>query len=180
METTQKRKKTRRHLSSFQIIIMGFAAAILVGSLLLMLPIATIDRQGACFEDALFTATSAMCVTGLIVQDTATYWSYFGQAVIISLIQVGGLGVITLAMAITTISGRKIGIMQRNTMQEAISAPPYGRNCPADRIYPEGYSLHGADLRSHHVPCLLPGVRPGEGDLVLHFPFHIGILQRWI
>ena len=126
METTQKRKRTRRHLSSFQIIIMGFAAAILVGSLLLMLPIATIDRQGACFEDALFTATSAMCVTGLVVQDTATYWSYFGQAVIIGLIQVGGLGVITLAMAITTISGRKIGIMQRNTMQEAISAPRMG------------------------------------------------------
>ncbi len=113
----------RRHLSSFQIIIMGFAIAILIGSLLLMLPVSTVDRQGASFEDSLFTATSALCVTGLVVQDTATYWSVFGQAVIISLIQVGGLGIITLAMAITTISGKKIGIMQRNTMQEAISAP---------------------------------------------------------
>ena len=180
METTQKRKKTRRHLSSFQIIIMGFAAAILVGSLLLMLPIATIDRQGACFEDALFTATSAMCVTGLIVQDTATYWSYFGQAVIISLIQVGGLGVITLAMAITTISGRKIGIMQRNTMQEAISAPRMGGIVRLTGFILKVTACTELICASHHVPCLLPGVRPGEGDLVLHFPFHIGILQRWI
>lgn len=122
-KSTTRNKHYRRHLSSFQIIAIGFAVAILAGALLLMLPAATQDRQGASFGDALFTATSAMCVTGLIVQDTATYWSYFGQAVIISLIQVGGMGVITLAMAITAISGRKIGIMQRNTMQEAISAP---------------------------------------------------------
>lgn len=76
--------------------------------------------------DALFTATSATCVTGLVVQDTATYWSGFGQAVILTLIQIGGMGVVTLAVAITIISGKKIGLMQRSTMQESIAAPQVG------------------------------------------------------
>ena len=119
-------KPRKRRLSSSQIIILGFAAAILMGSLLLMLPFATQDGQGAPFSDALFTATSAVCVTGLIVHDTATYWSAFGQAVIILLIQIGGMGVITVAVALTKISGRKISLKQRSTMQEAISAPKVG------------------------------------------------------
>lgn len=118
--------RIRKRLSSSQIIILGFAAVILMGSLLLMLPIATQDGQGAVFTDALFTATSAVCVTGLIVQDTATYWSTFGQAVIIILIQIGGMGVITVAVAISSISGKKISLKQRSTMQEAISAPKVG------------------------------------------------------
>ena len=84
-------RRIKKHLSSAQIIILGFAAVIFTGSLLLMLPISTRDGQGAIFSDALFTATSAVCVTGLVVQDTATYWSVFGQAVIIILIQLGAL-----------------------------------------------------------------------------------------
>lgn len=115
-----------RRLSSSQIILLGFAAAILLGSLLLMLPVATRDGHGASFADALFTSTSAVCVTGLIVRDTATYWSLFGQAVILLLIQVGGMGVVTLAVAIATISGRRIGLKQRSIMQEAICAPKVG------------------------------------------------------
>ena len=67
----------RKQLSSFQIIILGFASLIMIGSILLMLPIATQNSEGAHFLDALFTATSAVCVTGLVVQDTATYWSIF-------------------------------------------------------------------------------------------------------
>lgn len=110
-------------MSSSRVILLGFLLVIAVGTLLLMLPISTQDREGASLTDALFTATSSVCVTGLIVQNTATYWSYFGQAVIISLIQVGGIGVVTLAVAIAMIAGRKIGLMQRSTMQEAISAP---------------------------------------------------------
>lgn len=110
-------------MSSSRIIILGFAAAILIGSILLMLPIATRDGSGASFGDALFTATSAVCVTGLIVQDTATYWSGFGQAVILTLIQIGGMGVVTVAVALFIVSGRKISLKQRSTMQEAISAP---------------------------------------------------------
>ena len=115
-----------RRLTSSQIIVLGFLGAILLGAFLLMLPISTADGKGATFADAVFTATSATCVTGLIVQDTATYWSYFGQAVILLLIQIGGMGVVTFAVAITVASGKKLGLMQRSTMQEAISAHQMG------------------------------------------------------
>ena len=116
----------RRRLSSLQIIILGFALVILMGSLLLMLPIATITGCVTPFNEALFTATSAVCVTGLIIQDTGSYWSGFGQAVILTLIQIGGLGVITVAASFALLSGRKISLMQRSTMQDAISAPKVG------------------------------------------------------
>lgn len=115
-------KRSRRRLSSFQIILLGFAVAILCGACLLMLPIASNDGKVTPFCDALFTSTSAVCVTGLVVRDTAVYWSYFGQAVILLLIQIGGIGVITLAISISMVAGKKIGLGQRNTMQEAISA----------------------------------------------------------
>ena len=113
----------RKHISAFQIISIGFFFVILAGTLLLMLPISTKETGGASFIDALFTATSAVCVTGLVVHDTATYWTEFGQFIILLLIQIGGMGVVTVALAISMISGRKIGLMQRNTMKEAISAP---------------------------------------------------------
>ena len=116
----------KRKLSSSQIILFGFAGVIMIGTLLLMLPFATNSGQSAPFWDALFTSTSAVCVTGLIVQDTAVYWSGFGQAVILLLIQIGGMGVITVAAAITMASGKKISLMQRSTMKDAISAPQVG------------------------------------------------------
>ena len=118
--------RRKRHLSSFQIIILGFAGVILLGTLLLMLPISTIARNVTPFNEALFTATSAVCVTGLVVQDTGSYWSTFGQAVILALIQIGGLGVVTVAASFALLSGRKISLMQRSTMQDAISAPKVG------------------------------------------------------
>ena len=65
-------------------------------------------------------------MTGLIINDTATYWSLFGQGIILLLIQIGGMGIVTVAIAIAVVSGRKIGLMQRSTMQEAISAPTVG------------------------------------------------------
>ena len=116
----------KKRLSSSQIIILGFAGVILFGSILLTLPFSTRDGHGALFSDALFTATSAVCVTGLVVQDTATYWSTFGQAVIIALIQIGGMGVVTVAIAISSFSGKQISLKQRSTMQEAISAHKVG------------------------------------------------------
>ena len=116
----------KRKLSSSQIIFFGFAGVILIGTLLLMLPFATNSGQSASFWDALFTSTSAVCVTGLIVQDTAVYWSGFGQSVILLLIQIGGMGVVTVAAAITMASGKKISLMQRSTMQDAISAHQVG------------------------------------------------------
>ena len=116
----------KRGLTSFQIIILGFAGVILVGALLLMLPISTKSGTVTPFNEALFTSTSAVCVTGLVVQDTATYWSAFGQSIILVLIQIGGLGVITVAASFALLSGRKISLMQRSTMQEAIAAPKVG------------------------------------------------------
>ena len=99
---------------------------ILLGTFLLMLPFSSRAGVATPFSDALFTATSAVCVTGLVVYDTAAYWSVFGQTVIIILIQIGGMGVITVAASFALISGRRISLMQRSTMQEAISAPKVG------------------------------------------------------
>lgn len=113
-------------MTSFQVIIISFFCLILVGTLLLMLPISSRQRCVTSFPDAMFTAVSATCVTGLVVKDTATYWSLFGQAVILTLIQIGGMGVITIGLAIIRASGRKIGLWQRSTMQESISAPQVG------------------------------------------------------
>ena len=118
--------RRKRRLSSFQIIILGFAGVILLGALLLMLPISTTGGNVTPFNETLFTATSAVCVTGLVVQDTGSYWSTFGQAVILALIQIGGLGVVTVAASFALLSGRKISLMQRSTMQDAISAPKVG------------------------------------------------------
>ena len=117
-------KKNR--FTSFQIIILGFIAVILIGALLLMLPVSSKAGIITPFNEALFTSTSAVCVTGLVVQDTATYWSWFGQGIILVLIQIGGLGVITIAVSFALLSGRKISLMQRSVMQEAISAPKVG------------------------------------------------------
>lgn len=120
------KNKKHNHITSFQIIILGFLSVILLGSLFLMLPFATQDGKGATFSDALFTSTSAVCVTGLVLHDTATYWSIFGQGVILVLIQIGGMGIVTIAVAISALSGHKIGLMQRSTMQEAVSAHHVG------------------------------------------------------
>jgi len=122
MMTEQKKRK----ISSFQIIILGFAGVILFGALLLMLPVSSESRMWTPFDEALFTSTSAVCVTGLVVQDTAVYWSAFGEAVILLLIQIGGLGIVTIAASFAMLSGRKISLMQRSTMQEAIAAPKVG------------------------------------------------------
>ena len=98
----------KRRLSSSQIILYGFALVILAGALVLMLPVSSRAGKATPFLDCLFTSTSAVCVTGLIVHDTATYWSGFGQTVILVLIQIGGMGVVTVAAAIAMASGKRI------------------------------------------------------------------------
>ena len=115
-----KLKKNFR-LTSAQIILAGFFLVILAGALLLMLPIASMEGTATPFLDCLFTSTSATCVTGLVVYDTATHWSLFGKIVILSLIQVGGLGVITTAFLIRVILGSKISLIQRTLLQDSIS-----------------------------------------------------------
>ncbi len=115
-----------RYLTSAQIIILGFFSIILLGALLLMLPLSAKCGRITPFSKTLFTATSAVCVTGLVVVDTGSYWSAFGQTVILLLIQIGGLGVITVASLFTMLSHQKISLMQRSIMQDAISAPQVG------------------------------------------------------
>ena len=115
-----------RRLNSFQIVVLGFACMIALGTMILMLPVSSADGIWTPFIDALFTAVTSVCVTGLVVQDTGSYWSGFGQAVILALIQIGGLGVVTVAASFALLSGRKISLMQRSTMQDAISAPKVG------------------------------------------------------
>ena len=119
-------RKKRFRLTGAQLILLGFASMILVGAFLLMLPVSSQERTWTPFIDALFTATSAGCVTGLVVYDTATYWSVFGKVVLFILIQVGGLGIITMTVIFFKLAGKKIGLVHRSTMQEAVSAPSIG------------------------------------------------------
>ena len=118
------RKKNIRFLkkwSSVQIITVGFLLLTLVGASILSLPISSSNGQPTNFVDSLFTATSAVCVTGLVVFDTATHWSLFGKVVIISLIQIGGLGFMTIATMISLIRGKKINLKERLLIQESLN-----------------------------------------------------------
>ncbi len=123
MAPSRKKQLPRRGLTQTQFIAVGFLVLILAGTLLLMLPFAS--RKGAApvgFLDALFTAASASCVTGLVVADTWSQWSLFGQLVILAMIQIGGLGFVTLGVYVSIILRRKIGLRQRGLMQESSSA----------------------------------------------------------
>ncbi len=104
-----------------RILVFGFATVILVGAFLLSLPIASRDGQPLGFLDALFTATSAVCVTGLIVVDTGSHFTKFGQFVIISLIQIGGLGFMAFSTLVAMILGKKIGLKERILIQESFN-----------------------------------------------------------
>lgn len=121
----EKMKRAPR-FSSFRTIVLAFLGVIAAGTVLLMLPVSSASGRSAGFLTALFTSTSSVCVTGLVVVDTATSWSMFGQFVILVLIQIGGLGVITIALLVTMLSGRKIGLVQRSVMSDAISSPQIG------------------------------------------------------
>ena len=113
-------------ISPMKKILAVYCLIILIGAFLLMLPIATRTGQRTSFLDCFFTATSATCVTGLIRFDTYTYWSLFGQIVILCLIQIGGIGFVTFAISIICITGAKIGMNSRYAMQESIAAPQMG------------------------------------------------------
>ena len=111
----------RRHPA--QLIVFAFALGVLVGTLLLLVPFATAGPENASFTTALFTSTSALCVTGLIVVDTPTYWSQFGQVVILGLIQVGGIGIMTLASLLALLVARRLGLRTRLIAQAETAAP---------------------------------------------------------
>ena len=115
-------EKRRKGMTHAQIMALGFIIVIMSGALLLMLPIASKDGTVTHFMDCLFTAVSAGCVTGLVVHDTFTHWSLFGQVVILCMIQVGGLGVITISAIVYRIFGQRIGLNMRNMIQESTYA----------------------------------------------------------
>ncbi|QJA10240.1 Trk family potassium uptake protein [Romboutsia sp. CE17] len=104
-----------------QIMVIGFAAVILLGAIILNLPIVTQSGESVGFINALFTATSAVCVTGLVVVDTATYWNHLGQIIIITLIQVGGLGFMTIATMFALLTKKKINLRERLLIQESLN-----------------------------------------------------------
>ncbi|MDU1855543.1 MAG: potassium transporter TrkG, partial [Clostridium baratii] len=108
-------------LDAVQILALGFGLVILIGAIILSLPISSASGKSTDFLDALFTSTSAVCVTGLITLDTGTYWSQFGQIVIMLLIEVGGLGFMSFATFIAVLLGKKITLRDRLVMQEALN-----------------------------------------------------------
>ena len=126
LQLISKIKNIKIRFNSTQTIFGSFILFILLGSILLSLPISSNEIGSTDFLTCLFTATSSMCVTGLVVVDTATHWSMFGQIVILILIQVGGLGVIVVAALIAIIIGQKFSIIQRATLQEALSVQKVG------------------------------------------------------
>ena len=114
-------KRKRFNISTTHIILLSFLVLILIGALLLSLPISSSDGEAKPFLDALFTATTSSCVTGLVVTPTFSSWSIFGQAVILILIQIGGLGVITVMSGLMILLHRKMGIDDRMLLQDAFN-----------------------------------------------------------
>lgn len=118
--------KKFKNLSGMQLIAFGFFFLIMTGTFLLMLPISSRDGTFTPFMTALFTATSASCVTGLILVDTFTHWSFFGQLVLLLLIQIGGLGFITIGTAVSLILRKKIGLKERGWIKESFNVLDIG------------------------------------------------------
>lgn len=123
---TGKLYQVRNHLTQTQFIAYGFIGIILTGTLLLMLPVSGRNGEATPFLNCLFTATSASCVTGLVVYDTWTHWSLFGQLVILTMIQIGGLGFITIGVFLSMVLRRKIGLKERGLMQESVNTLQIG------------------------------------------------------
>ncbi|MBQ1711853.1 MAG: potassium transporter TrkH, partial [Firmicutes bacterium] len=108
-------------LSSIHLIPLSFLAAILIGTVLLTLPVSSASGSWTPFEDALFTSATSVCVTGLVVVDTYLYWSVFGQAVILVLIQIGGLGVITVVATLMLIAHKRFSLSSRLALRDALN-----------------------------------------------------------
>ena len=114
-------QRKKYFLNPPQILVLGFAVIILLGAILLTMPVSTTDGQGLSFLNALFTATSATCVTGLVVVDTGTTFTMFGQLVILLMIQVGGLGFMTFATLFAFLLGKRISLKERILLQESLN-----------------------------------------------------------
>ncbi len=116
-----KRIRGFGRLTPARILVYGFILLIMAGTLLLSLPISTQSGKSTGFTDALFTSASCVCVTGLAVEDTNTYWSFFGKLVILLLIQIGALGIMSMVTLFTSIAGKNLGLSHRMALKESIS-----------------------------------------------------------
>ena len=115
---------------SIAVVVYGFAGIIMLGAILLMLPVSSETGQSTSFINALFTATSAVCVTGLVVVDTGTYWSSFGQGVILALIQVGGFGIMTGGTFLLVAFGRRVGLREKLLIGQSMGVSRLGGLVP--------------------------------------------------
>lgn len=120
------RKLKERRMTHAQIIAIGYLFVIMIGTLALMLPVSSRPGQTTKFSEALFTATSATCVTGLVVVDTASHWSFFGQCVILVMIQIGGLGFMTMGVMFAMLMKRTISLKMRGLLQESMNSIQLG------------------------------------------------------
>ena len=118
--------KIRERMTRTQVIAFGYFLVIALGTILLMLPIATNPGKQTNFLTSLFTATSATCVTGLVVVDTSTHWTLFGQIVILGMIQIGGLGFVTIGVLFAMFLNRKISLRMRGLLQESMNTSQVG------------------------------------------------------
>ncbi len=110
-----------KELSTTQIIALGFLGTIFIGAMILCLPFSSADGNFTPFIDALFTSTTSVCVTGLVVVNTATHWSLFGKIVILILIQLGGLGIVSFVTGIMMVAGGRITLSDRLLLEDALN-----------------------------------------------------------
>ncbi|MDE7394503.1 MAG: Trk family potassium uptake protein, partial [Clostridiales bacterium] len=153
-KTINKLQTHKKRIRPAHIIVAGFLAVIFVGSILLCLPISSKSRTATNYLNALFTATSAVCVTGLTVVDTATHFSFFGQAVLLLLIQIGGLGFMSLTTMFMILLRRKITLKDRLLIKEALNQE----------------SNNGLVRLARNMLLVTFGIE-GAGFLLLLFPF---------
>lgn len=159
-----------RSLNATRIVAGSFAAIILIGALLLTLPIASRDGQSAGFFTGLFTATSSTCVTGLILVDTWTQWTLFGQAVILTMIQLGGLGFMTVITLVSFALHRRIGLSERLIMVSTLNLNDMDGVVRVVRHALIGHLRHGDGGGGAHVGVPHPGVRLPQGHLARRVP----------
>lgn len=170
MSTANKLYNYFLHLSPMKILLLGYCTIIAIGTFLLSLPISVKTPGSENLLTSFFTATSATCVTGLIQFDTYTHWSLFGQLVLLCLIQIGGIGFMTLCITIMTVTKRKIGLVSRSLMQNSVSAPQIGGIVKMTKFILLGtivVEVTGAILLAFHF-CPQLGIKQGLWFSIFH------------
>ena len=164
-------------LNAVQTLALGFAALIVAGGVLLALPVSSRDGHALPFLDALFTAASASCVTGLVLYDTCTQFTLFGQAVILLLIQVGGMGFMTVSILVAVLLHRRIGLRQRSILMDSVGALQMGGIVRLTRRAIRVTYLRG-DGGGAAGAVVLPPVWGGAGPLDVAVSRGLFLLQR--